>query len=60
MMTYINLQSVTCMFYQDMENKPKTKNYMDILKDLYTEQQITKQEYDELKKKYEYNLQRFC
>jgi len=56
----MNLQSVTCMFYQDMENKPKTKNYMDILKDLYTEQQITKQEYDELKKKYEYNLQRFC
>ena len=59
-MTYMNLQSVTSMFYQDMENKPKTKNYMDILKDLYTEQQITKQEYDELKKKYEYNLQRFC
>jgi hypothetical protein len=43
-----------------MENKPKTKNYMDILNDLYMEQQITKQEYDELKKKYEYNLQHSC
>ena len=43
-----------------MENNPKTKNYMDILNDLYMEQQITKQEYDELKKKYEYNLKHFC
>ena len=58
-MTYMKLQSAACTFYQVMENKPRTKDYMDILNDLYMEQQITKQEYDELKKKYEYNLQHF-
>jgi hypothetical protein len=55
----MKLQSAACTFYQVMENKPRTKDYMDILNDLYMEQQITKQEYDELKKKYEYNLQHF-
>jgi len=39
--------------------KSKPKNYIDILDDLYTEREITKQEYDELKKKYEDNLQRY-
>ena len=41
-----------------MEDKPKSKNYMDILEDLFAENEITKQEYGELKEKYEYNLQR--
>ena len=43
-----------------MENKQKSKDYTDILKDLFAEKEITKQEYDELKKQYDYNLQRFC
>ena len=34
---------------------PKSKNYLDILNDLFAEKEITKQEYEELKKKYEYN-----
>ncbi|HET6457395.1 MAG TPA: hypothetical protein VFG24_00750 [Nitrosopumilaceae archaeon] len=41
-----------------MENNLKPKNYLDILEDLVTEKEITKQEHNELKKKYEYNLQR--
>ncbi len=41
-----------------MEDKPKPKNYLDILEDLFAEKEITKQEYTELKEKYEYNLQR--
>ena len=36
-----------------------SKNYLDILKDLFAEKEITKQEYRELKQKYEYNLQRY-
>jgi len=39
---------------------PKSKDYIDILNDLFVEKEITKQEYEELKKKYEYNLQNFC
>jgi len=44
---------------QDMHDKSKSKNYMDILNDFFIEKEITKQEYDELKKKYEDNLQRY-
>ena len=44
---------------QDAQDKSKSKNYMDILNDLFTEKEITKQEFDELKKKYEDNLQRY-
>lgn len=36
-----------------------SKNYLDILNDLFTEKEITKQEYRELRQKYEYNLQRY-
>ena len=41
-----------------MKDKQKSKNYLDILNDLFAEKEITKQEYEELKKKYEYNLQK--
>jgi len=41
-----------------MEDK-KSKNYMDIIEDLFEEKEITKQEYGELKEKYEHNLQRY-
>ena len=43
---------------QDMKDRPKPKNYLDILEDFFAEKEITKQEYSELKEKYEYNLQR--
>ena len=39
--------------------KDITKNYLDILEELFAEKEITKQEYSELKQKYEYNLQRY-
>lgn len=42
-----------------MKDKPKTKNYLDILEDFFAEKEITRQEFSELKKKYEYNLQRY-
>jgi hypothetical protein len=38
---------------QDKEDKSKPKNYMEIVHDLFVEGEITKQEYVELKKKYE-------
>lgn len=38
---------------------PKSKDYIDILNDLFGEKEITKLEYEELKKKYEYNLRHF-
>lgn len=40
-----------------MKDKPKSKNYMDIIEDLFAEKEITKQEYSELREKYENNLQ---
>ena len=35
------------------------KNYLDILKDLFAEKEITKEEFSELKRKYENNLQQY-
>jgi hypothetical protein len=54
--TYITQKRL--LLASHMEDKPKSKNYMDILEDLFTEKEITKQEYGELKEKYEYSLQR--
>ena len=42
-----------------LEDRIGSKNYMDILKDLFAEKELSKQEYSELKEKYEYNLQRY-
>lgn len=40
-----------------MTEKPKLKNYMEILEDLFAEKEITRQEYGELKERYEHHLQ---
>ncbi|MBI3639533.1 MAG: hypothetical protein HY223_04370 [Thaumarchaeota archaeon] len=49
---------LTFVASQDMEDKSKPKNYLDILESLFVAKELTKQEYAELKEKYEHNLQK--